>query len=386
MSSATRLPHSTSKALSRSGAAVVAPNPFQTFRDRRFFGSLDGLRAVSILGVIWLHTWIGTPQFEWLDHIPVLRSGGFGVDIFFALSGFLITTLLLREEERFGTISLRSFYVRRALRIWPLYYTVLAGYVILTFLTGHGEARSSFFYFLPGFATFTYNWLLPLDIRNVPHFHFAWSLTSEEQFYVFWPLTLALLRQRRAQVVLAALICLKAVRDTELLRFAIPFDSFPDRVIATIQVPICLGVLLGCTLHRERGFRKFYPILGNRWSAPIALGILAVSLIRSDSFWSSWSQWLVLPFLVGACVIREDNGLAPVLSMRALSMIGVVSYGMYLLNPLLTGVARSGLGRAGVHHPLVVFPFAAGLSFLAASISYRYFEARFLRLKERWAR
>jgi peptidoglycan/LPS O-acetylase OafA/YrhL len=97
------------------------------------------------MGVIWLHTWIGTPQVAWLVRIPILRSGGFGVDIFFALSGFLITTLLLREEERFGSISLRSFYVRRALRIWPLYYTVLAGYVILTLLTAQGEPRAAFF-------------------------------------------------------------------------------------------------------------------------------------------------------------------------------------------------------------------------------------------------
>jgi len=337
------------------------------------------------MGVIWLHTWIGTPQFAWLDRIPILRRGGFGVDIFFALSGFLITTLLLREEERFGSISLRSFYVRRALRIWPLYYTVLAGYVILTLLTAHGEPRAAFFHYLPGFATFTYNWVLPLNTRNLPHFHFAWSLTSEEQFYVFWPLALVLLGRTRAQVLLVGLVCLRAIRDTELLRFALPLDSFPDRVIATIQVPICLGVLLGCTLHQERRFRKLYRILGNRWSAPIALGILAVTLIGSDSLWL-WSQWLVLPFLVGACVVREDNGLATVLRMRALSMIGVVSYGMYLFNPLLIGVARSGLARAGVRYPLLVFPFAAGLTFLAASTSYRYFEGRFHRLKERWTR
>ena len=365
-------------------AAVAVPSPFRSFRERRFFGSLDGLRAVSIMGVIWLHTWIGTTQYQWLTQIPILRNGGFGVDIFFVLSGFLITTLLLREEEKFGAISLRSFYVRRVLRIWPLYYAVLAGYIMLVSLTERADARAAFFHFLPGYATFTYTWLLPLDIRVVPNFHFAWSLSSEEQFYVFWPLALILLRRRWALVLLAALVCLRAMREAEILR-VVPFDSFPDRVIANIPVPICLGVLLGCAIHREGGFRKLYPILGNRCSAPLALMLLAVSLVPSDSRWH-WCQWVILPVLIGACVIREDNGLASVLTLRVLSLMGVVSYGMYLLNPLLTAIVRRALVHAGVQHPLFVFPFAVGLSFLVAWTSYRYYEARFLRLKGRWAR
>jgi peptidoglycan/LPS O-acetylase OafA/YrhL len=91
----------------------------------RFFGSLDGPRALNIVAVIWLHSWWETPYHTRLEAMPVLRQGFYGVQVFFVVSGFLITTLLPREMERYGTISLRDFYNRRALRIWPLYYAVL---------------------------------------------------------------------------------------------------------------------------------------------------------------------------------------------------------------------------------------------------------------------
>src|ERR1700677_927543 len=103
---------------------------YEKFRSARFFGSLDGLRALSIVAVIWLHPWYETPYYPRLQATPVLRQGFYGVQVFFVVSGFLITTLLLREMERYGKISLRDFYIRKALRIWPLYYAVLGIYVV----------------------------------------------------------------------------------------------------------------------------------------------------------------------------------------------------------------------------------------------------------------
>ena len=87
---------------------------YEKFRGVRFFGSLDGLRALSIVAVIWLHCWYETPYYPRLAAVPVLRQGFYGVQVFFVVSGFLITTLLLREKERYGKISLRDFYIRRA--------------------------------------------------------------------------------------------------------------------------------------------------------------------------------------------------------------------------------------------------------------------------------
>ena len=95
--------------------------------------------------MIWFHTWYQTPYYPALHTIPVLRIGEFGVHIFFGISGFLITTLLLRERQQYGKIALRDFYVRRALRIWPVYYATLAFYVSLVLVTERGNRpRQSF--------------------------------------------------------------------------------------------------------------------------------------------------------------------------------------------------------------------------------------------------
>src|SRR5271165_2592790 len=143
---------------------------YEKFRGVRFFGSLDGLRALSIVAVIWLHSWWETPYYPQVEAMPVLRQGFYGVQVFFVVSGFLITTLLLREKERYGTISLRDFYIRRALRIWPLYYAVNA----LVFERGTQRA-ASFLHYLPSFATFTYTWFIS---ENWPGgmFNLAWTL------------------------------------------------------------------------------------------------------------------------------------------------------------------------------------------------------------------
>src|ERR1700683_2022788 len=115
---------------------------YAKFREVRFFGSLDGLRALSIIGVIWFHSCWATPFYEKLETIPLLRQGEWGVNIFFVISGFLITTLLLRERHRSGTISIRDFYIRRSLRIWPLYYATLGLYVVIELVFERGTVRS----------------------------------------------------------------------------------------------------------------------------------------------------------------------------------------------------------------------------------------------------
>jgi peptidoglycan/LPS O-acetylase OafA/YrhL len=354
------------------------------FREVRYFGSLDGLRAFSILGVVWFHTWYITSYYPALRVIPVLHLGEFGVHVFFGISGFLITTLLLREQERYGAISLRDFYIRRALRIWPVYYATLAFYVALVLLTEHGSERGRmFFACLPGFLTYTFTWF-PAKLTSGVIFNFAWSLSTEEQFYCFWPAMLRFLRGGKAALVMCALIAAHLGARYGFLAGVLPHDSLIGRVIGSIAVPICLGALLAQALHTQSGFRMFYPVLGGKWSAPAMAALLLASLIPAEPVWPL--AWLAVALLVGACVIREDNGLAAVLRFRPLAFIGVVSYGMYLFNTLIVRVVHVGMDRLGLGHPLLSFPLAAGLTVFAAFLSYRYFEMPFLAQKARFAR
>lgn len=356
---------------------------YSRFREVRFFGSLDGLRALSIIGVIWFHSWWSTPYYSKLTMIPVLRQGEWGVSIFFAISGFLITTLLLRERQRSGTISIRDFYVRRSLRIWPLYYAVVAIYVVimLFFEKDAGRVRT-FFHYLPGFLTYTYTWCITPNWPTGP-FNLAWTLATEEQFYAFWPIVLRFFRGIWSSMVILAVLAARLAVGYGWTNRILPQSSLAGRIILTAAIPICLGVLLAQALHSERGFRWLFVFLGRKWSAPAALAGLAICLypVHPPMLMAS----VATVTLVGACVVREDNGLAPILTLRPIRYIGVLSYGMYLLNSLSIHAVLLALGRVGFTHPLFVFPLSLGLAVAAASLSYRYFETPFLELKKRFS-
>jgi len=356
---------------------------YARFREVRFFGSLDGLRALSIIGVIWFHSWWSTPFYPTLASLPVLRQGEWGVHIFFVISGFLITTLLLREQKRSGTISIRDFYIRRSLRIWPLYYATVAIYVVIMLTFQRDSARShTFFHYLPGFLTYTYTWCITPNWPTGP-FNLAWTLATEEQFYAFWPLVLQFLRGIWSSVVMIAVIVLRLAAGYGWTSRVLPPGSLPARIVLSVAIPICLGVLLGQALDSERGFRWLFLILGGKWAAPAALAALAICLIPVHP--PVLAASLATAALVGACVIREDNGLASILKLRPIAWIGVLSYGMYLLNSLSVYTVRMALGKLGLIHPLVLFPCGVGVATAAAFLSYRYFETPFLELKKRFS-
>lgn len=354
---------------------------YSQFRAARFFASLDGLRGLSIIGVIWFHCWWGTPYYPVLRSLPILRQGEFGVHIFYVLSGFLITTLLLRERDRFGTISLRDFYMRRALRIWPLYYATVILYVLVVWKFEPDPSRvRNFFHYLPGFLSFTYTWLLsprwPGGIFNLSS-----TLATEEQFYAFWPLILKSLRGIWPPVVMCLLICLPVAAARGYFLPWIPWDSVFNRILINISIPIGLGAILAHVLHYERTFRIVVRFLGRKWVSPVAACLLAISLIPDHpNFWLAWAAVLML---LGASVVRDDHGLAAVLKFRPLAYIGVISYGMYLLNSLSVHLVIVALARIGVRHPFVIFPFGLGLTVAVASVTYRFYEKPFLALKNK---
>lgn len=111
--------------------------PYNLYKQNSYFGSLDGLRCLAIIGVVWQHTCVN------LLPLSLAHRGNVGVQVFFVISGFLISTLFLREKERSGGISLKRFYLRRVLRIMPLYYAILLTYVVLivVFEQGSGPER-----------------------------------------------------------------------------------------------------------------------------------------------------------------------------------------------------------------------------------------------------
>ncbi len=369
-------------------------------RHRRFlgvrhFGSLNALRAFSILGVIWYHA----PALP-LDHQITTDAGASGVALFFVISGFLITTLLLREEAAPGGINLRNFYIRRTLRIFPLYYATLLlylGIVLVRERQGDGRLNGAgelFVHNLPYFFTYTSNWFVDqVQTRDGDHrvlFMFAWSLATEEQFYLVWPTVLRWMRRRWAIAFMLLVLALDLAASFAFGPMKLPQGS-QERAIRIAQSPsteIILGVLLAVALHQRPTFGKLWSVLGRAWSAPAwgaaAIGV-AILPVEAGPGWYTL-QALAFAGLVGSCVIREDHALARFFRFPLLIRIGVVSYGMYLLHMLcVNSVKVLVMPRLGITSPWFWSVASMVSSYLVAEASYFLFESRILRLKERFS-
>lgn len=344
----------------------------QDFLRTRIFPGLDGLRCLSIVLVVAYHV-SGM-------HAGFLGRGYLGVALFFAISGFLITTLLLREREANGRISLARFYGRRSLRIFPLYYAVLGVYVALVLLVEKGVQRAAFFDNLPAFLTYTSNWFVPLEPDKRIIFYFAWSLATEEQFYLLWPGVMRAARKWGAAVFMAGLLAVSLAAPWAVETGRLDGSLLWVRILASFSPPICMGCLAAYAAHSRRGFDWLYRAIGAPWFPPVAL-VLTLGAVATDGT-PFWLTSLVMTALVVSCCLRNEHPLMPLLTLSPLRYVGTVSYGIYLLHMLALNLVRRVLPDQSL---AVYFVLTMALSVAMAGLSFRYFESFFLRLKERLA-
>jgi peptidoglycan/LPS O-acetylase OafA/YrhL len=339
---------------------------YHSYQAKKRFGSLDGLRAISILAVIWHHA---AP--EWINNVLV-DMGTYGVTLFFAISGFLITTLLLRERDKNSRIDLKAFYMRRVLRILPLYYGVLLLYIIIVAVLEKDAAiKQDFFSNLIYFATYTSNLFVELDGRVI--FYFSWSLAAEEQFYLVWPPLLYLAARNSRALALLTVVLVAVIIDRLVVGHMLGF----------VPIAIVGGSLLAVILHTRAGFQVVAKFLGQKWSVIVitAALVVALSLVASTII-----IHLLMVLLVGCCVIREDHVIAPALSIKWIAYIGQISYGMYMLHMLCLNAVNKGLSFIGWDSGgYEVFVLTVLASIVAAGLSFKYFESYFLKLKDKFS-
>jgi peptidoglycan/LPS O-acetylase OafA/YrhL len=351
-----------------------ASEPFAVYRRMKHFASLDGLRCLSIVWVIGFHC-----QLTGFGH-ELFRTGQYGVSLFFVISGFLITTLLLREQRANGEISLKAFYLRRTLRIFPLYYAALALYTVLVILLEKGPERGAFFHNLPFYLTYTNNWFVDKDASERVIFAFAWSLATEEQFYLAWPWIVRFSKRWNVPLfaIGGALVLDLCAEGAAALGWLGDEHSQTVRILTSIASPICAGCILAYAFDRPESFRFAWRVLGSKLSAPLAL--VAVAVTYALQIEPVMIAAMVL--LVGACCIRNDNGLAWPLSNPPVRYVGMISYGLYLLHMLAMNATKK--LRSEHDWPFLAIAFA--ISIALASASYWLYELPFLRLKNRWRR
>lgn len=363
----------------------AAASSHDAYLARRTFSALDGLRCFSIATVVWHHSDVPALVYR---SFPAGRFGFLGVDLFFAISGFLIVTLLLRERARRGEISLKNFYVRRSLRILPVYYGVLAGLALLFLVLRRGtEASHEFAADLPMLVLYLTNWIPAHGWLEI-----TWSLAAEEQFYLVWPPIEKWLRRWAIPILVAIIVVSQLIQlglVDPLLERAFGWGPNEPRMLReTTFTPICFGVLLAHALHRPEGYARIARMLGARWVAPVLLIALVVyaNLLPAEirGLWRLGVHVLMLA-LLAACVVREDHGLQRLLTWAPIARIGALSYGIYLFHQICITIAQKGLAKLGISQPFVVLALAFVLVWAMAEISFRYYESRFLKLKHHFA-
>jgi peptidoglycan/LPS O-acetylase OafA/YrhL len=365
--------------------------PARAPASHRFYQpELDGLRFYAFLGVFVCHTLPFEASFYHGLHLPmpwlwgaIVKAGAAGVDLFFALSAFLITSLLLKEREETGDISLRLFYLRRILRIWPLYFLVIGLGIVLSHTMANQHLQ---WYYVAGYLLFAGNWVHAVFGRPESIAFPLWTVSIEEQFYLIWPLLVKKL-ERRGLIVSGIVIFLLAT----VCRIGFVLAGISGGYIYYGSTARCDSIALGILIAL---FANRLPKL----TSTARLLLVSGGLVG----WIVSSAWLtdqpgpismrevpgrlIIALAAGAmlygCLYSRNKLLTGAWVVR----LGKVSYGLYLLH--LTGL----LLAKSVLHPVsgsaLLESKAVGfvLTLLLAFTSYRWVESPFLRMKDRFAR
>jgi peptidoglycan/LPS O-acetylase OafA/YrhL len=335
---------------------------------------LDGLRAIAAFMVVFYH--FGIP----------FVSGGAGVLMFFVLSGFLITWLLLRENDDLGTVSLRMFYIRRSLRIFPAFYCYAAVLFGVIILRNHArlivpQALAALFYVT--------NYYQAINGDPNTGFSHTWSLAIEEQFYVLWPLTFLLLRKnykRMAGFLAGAILAIWVYRELLVLVFDVR-ESYIYEAFDTRADHLLMGCLLAVVL-RAGMFPRFWNWIVRSWAAAVIAALLATSSVLEfvyGPFYRDSVSFIVSPLLVAIWIPQLIALRGAVLwrwtSWGWVRYLGRISYSVYLYQQLLVAAPKKLLS----HQPVLVQLAAAIVLIVAvASASHFFVERPFLRLKARF--
>jgi peptidoglycan/LPS O-acetylase OafA/YrhL len=337
-----------------------APLGYSAYSERKYVPELDGLRALSVLLVVSAHMYDAETMWQWL-------SGYKGVIVFFVLSGYLITTLALREEREHGTFSLSAFYIRRCFRIFPLYYLTLAVYCLLILGLGFSpEVRDLMQRVLP--YDLLYFQEVPFFYKDrfaFPPFAQSWTLGIEEKFYFFWPLIGFVLWRGRRCWRMGGTLGLAGV--FALLPHALGMTDPRLQYLGAClsgYFPILMGCLLAFLLDDRSWFARLQVLGSSRASG------LVWALFLTIHFATHWvgplePAWgilytLAVSLLLVSTVLGQGS-LPGLLRRPALVFVGKLSYGIYLIHVFALGLAHKIVSR------LLTEPVTAGvLAYLLA--------------------
>jgi peptidoglycan/LPS O-acetylase OafA/YrhL len=365
-----------------------------------YFENLDGLRFFCFLSVFFFHSF-ETEQadiknsglYHFFKH-SLFGNGFLGVNFFFVLSGFLITYLLIKEKETNQYIHIGKFWLRRILRIWPLYFAcVFYGFVIFPYtkmLAGGvpSETANPWYYF--GFiSNFDY---INKGLPDAKGLGVLWSVAIEEQFYLAWPVILSLFAAKKFWIplciILAGSIVFRAFNDVPILHEMHTLSCIGD---------MALGGLGAWLILESPGFKTKIQAMP-KWSIFLLYAAFVFVFLFRDEFLLS-SYWLrifercfissiMLLIILEQCYAKHS--FYKMGNFKLATRLGVITYGLYCLHFIIISLTLGATKLAGLNNAVWQVVFLETILGLlitigVSMISYRYFETPFLKLKDRFA-
>ncbi len=390
----------------------MQPKPSSAFasgqKEKIFFPNLDGLRFISFFLVFLYHTYmtffnnIKDSNPDTFDYIQRLfQHGNLGVNFFFVLSGFLITYLLIKEKEYTGKVHVPNFYVRRILRIWPLFYLcVFIGFVVFPLVkkfmgeSPHEIANPLYYLAFANNFDFMHSWPQKPDATLLS---VLWSVAVEEQFYLTWPLILSLVPFRYYKFVFPTVMLLSIVFRAFHADFTERDYAFRYFHTFSLIGDMALGGLFAYLCSSDNKFKRFVTNMNRLQIAMIYLGAIAVVLFKTDLFdqngFTLTIERVVISFFFGMIILEQNYAKRSLFKMsrfKLMSKLGVYTYGLYCLHLLGFMVADIAITKAGFDKTsfaiaIVGVIIAFIISIIISLSSYHFYEKWFLRLKDKFA-
>lgn len=352
-----------------------------------YFPGLNGLRAIAALGVVISHLTMQLDKFNLHFHIFGSRPDGspkgyllatYGVTIFFVLSGFLITYLLQVEKDK-QPINIKNFYLRRVLRIWPLYYFYF--FLCLVFIAIYALGFNLTSFFLYTFMCANIAGLLKISLPLLDHY---WSIGVEEQFYLFWPFLIRKIKDKLVPLLFALIILQLGLR-------VIVWFFWPYSFLANLSILMRFDCMmiggLGAIFYKANNI-QFMKIVDNKFTQLICFLILGLLICNKFHINAVVDTFIISLMSVGLIVgqINIKNRLIS-LDTKVFDFLGKISYGIYIYHLLIIFLAHKFIFRItddSFLNYVFVYLGIIALTILTAYISYEYFEKRFIKLKSRY--
>lgn len=364
-----------------------------------FFPNLDGLRFLCFLSVFLFHSF-----YTELDSIKnsgayslvknnLFANGNIGVNFFFVLSGFLITFLLIKEKECRGQIKIKDFWIRRILRIWPLYFfCVFFGFVIFPiikhFFGQTSNETANVFYYL----TFVNNFdFINKGLPDASVLGVLWSIAIEEQFYFIWPILLFMIPFRFYPYLFAFILTVSII-------FRAFYDSalFNEYHTLSCMGDLCIGAWGAYFVQNSKNIDiiKAIPKIGLFF---IYLTFAFIFLFRDDLFYQTYFirvfERPLIAFVILLIILEQnycEKSFFKMSSFKWISKLGTITYGLYCLHFIgilivITISKKMHLNTSVWEVLFLEMPFSLLLTILISYISFNWFEKYFLKIKERFS-